>query len=146
MRSLIPLSLFAFLKIYLTTASPLHRRVHGPPAFFLAGDSTTAAQSCCGGGWGNGFLSTLQNGALGSNFGHNGATTASFVQDGDWGDVLESVSRYSKFSTPYVTIAVSPSPALAQKEKFAEIELTTDTVRPQRQISHPLLRIHKQLQ
>lgn len=110
MRPLIPLSLFALLNTYLTTASPQHRRVHGPPAFFLAGDSTTAAQGCCGGGWGNGFLSTLHNGSLGSNFGHNGATTVSFVVDGDWADVLESVSRYSKDYTPYVTIAVRPSP------------------------------------
>jgi hypothetical protein len=111
MRSSIPLCLFAFLNTYLTTASPLHRRTHGPPAFLLAGDSTTAAQNCCGGGWGNGFLSTLHNGALGTNFGRNGATTVSFVADGEWSDVLESVSRYSKDYTPYVTIAVSPTPA-----------------------------------
>jgi hypothetical protein len=118
MRSLIPLSLFAFLNIYLTTASPLHRCTHGPPAFFLAGDSTTAAQNCCGGGWGNGFLSTLYNGAQGANFGRNGATTISFVEDGEWADVLESVSRYSKSGyTSYVTIAVTlpslPFPTLS---------------------------------
>lgn len=121
MRSLVTLSLFAVLNTYLTAASPLHRRIHDLPAFFLAGDSTTAAQSCCGGGWGNGFLSTLQNGALGSNFGHNGATTVSFVYDGDWGDVLESVSRYSKSYTTYVTIAVSPHPhSQSQAHKAAD--------------------------
>ncbi|EHL00308.1 putative Rhamnogalacturonan acetylesterase rhgT [Glarea lozoyensis 74030] len=50
-----------------------------PPAFFLAGDSTTAIQALTntskGGGWGTGFLSTLKNGAKGTNYGHNGATT-----------------------------------------------------------------------
>lgn len=56
-------------------------------------------------GWGNGFLSTLVNGALGSNYGHNGATTASFVTGGDWSDVVESATRYTAngYHT-YVTI------------------------------------------
>ncbi len=106
MRTVIHLSLFILISTSLTNASPLHRDSQGPPAFLLAGDSTTAAQNCCGGGWGNGFLSTLRNGALGSNFGRNGATTVSFVADGEWADVLESVSRYRKSYTPYVTIAV----------------------------------------
>jgi len=35
-------------------------------------------------GWGNGFLGTLRNGATGINYGHNGATTKSFVDRGDW--------------------------------------------------------------
>lgn len=111
MSYLISYSLLALLNIYLTIASSLHRRTHGRPAFFLAGDSTTAAQSCCGGGWGNGFLSTLQNGALGSNYGRNGATTVTYVEDGEWADVLESVSRYSKSGyIPFVTIAVNYPP------------------------------------
>lgn len=97
----------------LTSALPsfsVLRRAHGPPAFFLAGDSTTAAQSCCGGGWGNGFLTTLHGGALGSNFGHNGATTVSFVQGADWADVLESVGRYEVNYMPFVTIQVKICP------------------------------------
>ncbi|KAM3086191.1 hypothetical protein ACMFMG_000328 [Clarireedia jacksonii] len=96
--------------ISLTTASyiPLSSRklinVSGPPAFFLAGDSTTAVQSTGGGGWGNGFLTTLHNGAGGINYGHNGATTVSFVNGGDWAKVLASVSKYKASYTPFVTI------------------------------------------
>ncbi|KAH8198568.1 hypothetical protein TruAng_007249 [Truncatella angustata] len=58
-----------------------------PPAFILAGDSTTAVQSAGGGGWGNGFLSFLISPAWGINKGHNGATTVSFVNGGDWATV-----------------------------------------------------------
>ena len=54
------------------------RELSKPPAFFLAGDSTTAVQSTDGGGWGAGFLTTLQKGAIGTNFGVNGATTVTF--------------------------------------------------------------------
>ncbi|KAK5633523.1 hypothetical protein RRF57_009237 [Xylaria bambusicola] len=54
-----------------------------PPAFILAGDSTTAVQSTGGGGWGNGFISFLNSPAWGVNKGHNGATTKSFVDGGD---------------------------------------------------------------
>lgn len=73
-----------------------------PPAFFLAGDSTTAI----GGGWGNGFLGTLVNGAIGTNYGHSGATTVSFVSGGDWAKVLNAVKTNSAAYTPYVTIQV----------------------------------------
>jgi hypothetical protein len=111
----LPLFFLASLNTYLTTVSSLVQRSHGPPIFLLAGDSTTAAQSCCGGGWGNGFLTTLHNGALGSNYGKNGATTVTYVADGIWADVLESVNRYKKDYTPYVTIAVSqPSDSQTQ--------------------------------
>ncbi|KAL2126920.1 hypothetical protein VTI74DRAFT_11611 [Chaetomium olivicolor] len=59
----------------LTVAVPIVDRKARPPAFFLAGDSTTAVS----GGWGDGFLATLRNGAIGQNKGHTGATTASFA-------------------------------------------------------------------
>ncbi|KAI0471472.1 GDSL-like Lipase/Acylhydrolase [Xylariaceae sp. FL0804] len=73
---------------------------HKPPAFFLAGDSTTATQSASGGGWGDGFLSFLvpRDGGpsaapapWGVNFGHDGATTVSFVSGGDWANVTDHV-------------------------------------------------------
>lgn len=77
-----------------------------PAAFFLAGDSTTAIQSTDGGGWGNGFLSFLRNGAWGVNYGHNGATTVSFVAGGDWATVVGRVRNSTCDSDVYVTIQV----------------------------------------
>ncbi|KAL2066439.1 hypothetical protein VTL71DRAFT_2510 [Oculimacula yallundae] len=82
-----------------------------PPAFFLAGDSTTAS----GGGWGNGFLTTLVGGAIGTNFGHNGATTESFVSGGDWGNVIASVKESTLGYTPYVTIQFGHNDQKADK-------------------------------
>ncbi|KAK8040927.1 hypothetical protein PG994_013934 [Apiospora phragmitis] len=65
-----------------------------PPAFILAGDSTTAVQAANGGGWGNGFLSFLRAPpAWGINKGHNGATTVSFVKGGDWANVTRLVDE-----------------------------------------------------
>jgi lysophospholipase L1-like esterase len=88
----------------LASASPLQRRAKAP-AFFLAGDSTTAVQSTGGGGWGDGFLdTTLKNGAWGTNYGHNGATTASFRSGGDWATVLAAVADAADDYDPYVTI------------------------------------------
>ncbi|OIW22485.1 SGNH hydrolase [Coniochaeta ligniaria NRRL 30616] len=75
-----------------------------PAAFFLAGDSTTAIQSTDGGGWSNGFLSFLRNGAWGVNYGHNGATTVSFVAGGDWGTVIGRVKNSTADFDVYVTI------------------------------------------
>lgn len=75
-----------------------------PPAFFLAGDSTTAVQSSGGGGWGNGFLSFLEPPAWGENLGHNGATTVSFVEGGDWHTVLGLVADNRDEFDTYVTI------------------------------------------
>jgi hypothetical protein len=80
-----------------------------PPAFFLAGDSTTAIQSEGGGGWGNGFLTFLQRRAWGVNFGHNGATTKSYVSGGDWANVTQHVRDNRHKFDVYVTIQVSPS-------------------------------------
>ncbi|KAK6849236.1 SGNH hydrolase-type esterase domain-containing protein [Apiospora arundinis] len=65
-----------------------------PPAFILAGDSTTAVQAAGGGGWGNGFLSFLRAPpAWGVNKGHNGATTVSFVKGGDWANVTRLIDE-----------------------------------------------------
>ncbi|EHA57492.1 hypothetical protein MGG_15479 [Pyricularia oryzae 70-15] len=77
-----------------------------PFAFFLAGDSTTAIQSPNGGGWGTGFLSYLNDtaGAWGVNHGINGATTASFVDAGEWARVISSVQQHSANSSCVVTI------------------------------------------
>jgi hypothetical protein len=90
-----------------------------PPAFFLAGDSTTAVQSTGGGGWGNGFLSFLKSPAWGVNYGHNGATTVSFVSGGDWNTVLTRVKEAEDEFDPYVTIQVNTHPPLTSpKSQF----------------------------
>jgi hypothetical protein len=86
----------AFLAV---AASPVSRQAK-PPAFFLAGDSTTAVN----GGWGDGFIATLRNGAIGQNKGHGGANTASFVAGGDWGAVLNLVRNNKAKYDCYVTI------------------------------------------
>ena len=88
--------------VSLTAASPYKHAK--PPAFFLAGDSTTAVQSTGGGGWGNGFLATLKSPAYGVNKGHNGATTVSFVDGGDWAQVLDLVKNATSQYDVYVTI------------------------------------------
>ncbi|KAJ5758496.1 SGNH hydrolase [Penicillium odoratum] len=75
-----------------------------PAAFYLAGDSTTAAQSSDGGGWGVGFLKTLAHGAIGTDLGYNGDTTASFVSGGAWANVIDVVTRSVSHFQPYVTI------------------------------------------
>lgn len=97
-----------FMFVSLANSSPLRtpERSTKSPAFFLAGDSTTAAPSGSGGGWGNGFLTTLVNGAIGTNYGHNGAKTVSFVSGGDWANVLASVTKYKDTYDPFVMIQV----------------------------------------
>ncbi|OBT56496.1 hypothetical protein VE04_03159 [Pseudogymnoascus sp. 24MN13] len=98
------LSSLALLAGSLVSASPTRCRAEKPAAFLLAGDSTTAVQSTGGGGWGTGFLATLTNGAVGTYDGHNGRTTVSFVDGGDWANVIADVkSKASKYDT-YVTI------------------------------------------
>ncbi|KAK8017307.1 Rhamnogalacturonan acetylesterase RhgT [Apiospora rasikravindrae] len=79
----------------LADAKPLCRPCSPkPPAFILAGDSTTAVQAPGGGGWGNGFLSFLRAPpAWGVNKGHNGATTVSFVKGGDWANVTRLIDE-----------------------------------------------------
>lgn len=41
------------------------------------------------------------------NYGHNGATTSSFISGGDWAKVLADVVKYAPTSAVYVTIQVS---------------------------------------
>ncbi|CAK7212486.1 hypothetical protein SBRCBS47491_001481 [Sporothrix bragantina] len=75
------------------------------PAFFLAGDSTTAPVSIDGGGWGDGFLAIArEGGAVGQNFGANGATTVTFVTHGLWTRVLEAVKQHRETHEVFVTI------------------------------------------
>lgn len=95
----------------LTLAAPLTPRASSssslPAYFLLAGDSTTATQSDNGGGWGDGFLNTtLQGGAAGKNYGHNGATTVSFREDGDWDEVLGDVKDKKGAYEVWVTVQV----------------------------------------
>ncbi|KAI1361500.1 carbohydrate esterase family 12 protein [Xylaria arbuscula] len=71
------------------------------PAFFLAGDSTTAVD----GGWGNGLLAPLIEPAWGINFGLSGATTESFQARGYWANVTSHVKEYAKAYDVYVTIS-----------------------------------------
>ncbi|KAF2444488.1 carbohydrate esterase family 12 protein [Karstenula rhodostoma CBS 690.94] len=95
----------ALLLAHLGASSPTSKHKDDKPAaFFLAGDSTTAVQSTGGGGWGNGFLATLQSPAYGANKGHNGATTVSFVKGGDWATVLNLVKNATDAYNVYVTI------------------------------------------
>jgi lysophospholipase L1-like esterase len=96
----------SYLSLLATTTTALATAKAKAPFFILAGDSTTAKQSEGGGGWGTGFLTTtLTNGATGTNYGHNGATTVSFRQGGDWATVLSAAkTAASKSYAPYVTI------------------------------------------
>ncbi|KAI1352459.1 SGNH hydrolase-type esterase domain-containing protein [Xylaria sp. FL0043] len=71
------------------------------PAFFLAGDSTTAVD----GGWGNGLLTPLIEPAWGVNFGLSGATTVSFVAQGRWDNVTTYLEEYAAAYDCYVTIS-----------------------------------------
>ncbi|KAI1809657.1 carbohydrate esterase family 12 protein [Poronia punctata] len=72
-----------------------------PPAFFLAGDSTTAVD----GGWGNGLLAPLVRPAWGVNIGQSGATTASFIGGGNWSNVVTHLKGYAGKYDCYVTIS-----------------------------------------
>lgn len=90
----------ALLAVSATAAPAPAARQAKPAAFFLAGDSTTAVN----GGWGDGFVALLRNGAIGENKGHSGATTASFVGGGDWASVLDLVESNKAQYDCYVTI------------------------------------------
>ncbi|KAF2646520.1 esterase [Massarina eburnea CBS 473.64] len=98
MRGFIP-SLFAVSAL----ASPvsLTSRAAKGIYFLLAGDSTTAPN----GGWGDAFLSTtVASGSSGHNYGHGGATTASFRSGGDWAKVTNDIGTYKSTYDVYVTI------------------------------------------
>ncbi|KAF1973815.1 SGNH hydrolase [Bimuria novae-zelandiae CBS 107.79] len=91
------------LSLLLSSAlgSPLIERAAKPVYWLLAGDSTTAPN----GGWGDAFLSTtLANGSSGHNYGHSGATTASFRAGGDWNKVIKNIGTYKSSYDVYTTI------------------------------------------
>jgi lysophospholipase L1-like esterase len=120
MKLLTLISLLTSVQFCSAAAVPTDRKVTKPAAFFLAGDSTTAVINAAktGGGWGNGFLATLKNGAIGFNFGHNGATTVSFRNGGDWANVLAGVAANKTKYTPFVTIQVRvPSRILGETNR-----------------------------
>jgi len=80
-----------------------------PPAFFLAGDSTTAPA----GGWGDAFLSLLKKPAWGTNYARSGRTTVSFVKGGDWAKVIAAVKNSTASYECYVTIQVGVTAPLS---------------------------------
>lgn len=79
---------------------------------FLAGK--LANKPFCA-GWGDGFLDTLVEGSIGTNYGHSGATTASFFDGGDWASVIESVTGSAEEYDTYVTIQVRSVPLLSPR-------------------------------
>jgi len=97
--------IFSFLACTAGALGVQHRNRATASVFLLAGDSTTARQSANGGGWGDGFKNfTLTSPSFAVNYGHNGATTSSFIEGGDWATVLSDASQYSATKTVYVTI------------------------------------------
>jgi hypothetical protein len=101
--TIIMLILISMLLWSTALASPLTERAAKPVYWLLAGDSTTAP----GGGWGDAFISTtLSNGATGHNYGHSGATTASFRAGGDWTKVIKDIGSYKSSYDVYTTIQV----------------------------------------
>lgn len=117
MRLLAPSLLFSA-----AVALPLVDRAAKPIYWLLAGDSTTAPD----GGWGDGFLSTtVASGSTGHNYGHSGATTASFRAGGDWGKIIKDIGTYKSKYDVYTTIQVNGLQAQSQ-------QILTRTVRPQR--------------
>ncbi|XP_014556555.1 carbohydrate esterase family 12 protein [Bipolaris victoriae FI3] len=94
--------LISLLPLSLAAPSSLVRDAAIKPIYWLlAGDSTTATS----GGWGDAFLSkTVAPGSSGKNYGHSGATTASFRAGGDWGRVINDISTHKQNYKVYVTI------------------------------------------
>ncbi|KAF7531051.1 hypothetical protein G7054_g9259 [Neopestalotiopsis clavispora] len=76
------------------------KRASKDPYFLLIGDSTVAVN----GGWGDGFLAYLTNGAEGENRGKSGSTTASWKANGRWADLLSTVAEEKDTYEPIVTI------------------------------------------
>jgi lysophospholipase L1-like esterase len=85
----------------LSAPEPRHRCSKKPPAFYLAGDSTTATR----GGWGDPFVTSyLVSPAVGTNFAKSGATSVDFVSGGHWARVLDAVRSTAESHDVYVTI------------------------------------------
>ncbi|KAH7115878.1 SGNH hydrolase-type esterase domain-containing protein [Dendryphion nanum] len=94
---------FSILVSFAVAASafPWRNRAEKPVYWLLSGDSTTATK----GGWGDGFLATtVASGSSGHNYGHSGATTASFRAGGDWANVVKDIKKYKDKYSVYVTI------------------------------------------
>lgn len=97
------LTLLSLLPLVFAAPSNVHDALRRPIYWLLAGDSTTATS----GGWGDAFLSkTVARGSSGKNYGHSGATTASFRAGGDWARVTKDLSIYKQDYRVYVTIQV----------------------------------------
>jgi lysophospholipase L1-like esterase len=58
---------------------------------------------------------TLKSGATGTNYGHNGATTVSFRDGGDWATVLAAAKKAKSSFEPYVTIQFGHNDQKADK-------------------------------
>lgn len=96
-------------------ASPLNSSAAKPIYWLLAGDSTTAPN----GGWGDAYLSTtVAAGSSGHNYGHSGATTASFRGGGDWSKVINDVGTNKDKYNVYVTIQVTRCRAIEFSGSF----------------------------
>lgn len=91
------------LGLPLVLASPISSAAAKPVYWLLSGDSTTAPN----GGWGDAYLSTtVASGSSGHNYGHSGATTASFRAGGDWANVITEIDTNKAKYDVYVTIQV----------------------------------------
>ncbi|KAI1497859.1 SGNH hydrolase-type esterase domain-containing protein [Biscogniauxia marginata] len=105
-----------------------HQYKARPPAFFLAGDSTTAYN----GGWGDGFLAPLISTAWGVNIGKSGATTVSYVAGGNWLNITTHLRDNADKYDCYVTISVSEANAMGLVIKY----FRTDTYISLRKFGH----------
>ncbi|KAE9962078.1 hypothetical protein BLS_000857 [Venturia inaequalis] len=107
----------------LVTALPEPERESKTPFFILVGDSTTApiqpwkaSTPPGGGGWGDGFLKTLDSGVSGINLGKNGQTTVSYRANGHWKLVLEEIrARIGKNDKPDKGISLAQYQANLEK-------------------------------
>jgi lysophospholipase L1-like esterase len=80
-------------------------------------------------GWGDGFLNTtLKKAAMGTNFGHNGATTVSFREGGDWDAVIAAAKGARSSYLPYVTIQFGHNDQKPEKE-ISMAQLTANLVK-----------------
>ncbi|PSN64743.1 SGNH hydrolase [Corynespora cassiicola Philippines] len=96
---------FALVPFFsLALASPILSKsaeTFKPIYWLLAGDSTTAPN----GGWGDAFLSTtVVPGSSGHNYGHGGASTASFRAGGDWANIISDIRSNKDEYDVFVTI------------------------------------------
>ncbi|TID23483.1 SGNH hydrolase [Venturia nashicola] len=114
-------TLLSLLAATTALATPAPAREAKPPFFILAGDSTTApiqpwkgTTAPGGGGWGDGLLKSLENGAAGVNLGHNGQTTVSYRENGYWKNLLSKIGDNNDKHDIYVTLAFGHND---QKEK-----------------------------